>query len=84
MLRIFFTARFAFLLSPGGTAGSFDGHRDDGAHDSVTCRRKGSIEQAAAKIDGFVESHRSAHGIQPANRSDDATFLRRDTLDLAG
>jgi hypothetical protein len=43
-----------------------------------------SVEQAAAKIDGFVESLWSAHGIQPANRSDDATFLRRVTLDLAG
>lgn len=40
--------------------------------------------QVAAKIDGFLESHWSAHKIQPAQRADDATFLRRVTLDLTG
>lgn len=41
-------------------------------------------EQVAAKIDGFLESHWSAKKIQPAKRADDATFLRRVTLDLTG
>jgi hypothetical protein len=40
--------------------------------------------QTAAKIDGFLESYWSANRIQPAARTDDATFLRRLTLDLAG
>jgi hypothetical protein len=40
--------------------------------------------QVAAKIDGFLESHWSTHGIQPAAPADDATFLRRVTLDLTG
>ena len=41
-------------------------------------------DPVAAKIDGFVESLWSAHQIQPADKSDDATFLRRLTLDLTG
>ena len=40
--------------------------------------------QVAAKIDGFLESHWSVYGIQPTNPADDATFLRRVTLDLVG
>lgn len=43
-----------------------------------------SFEQVAAKIDGFVESHWSAKQVPPAKLTDDATFLRRITLDLAG
>jgi hypothetical protein len=41
-------------------------------------------QQVAAKIDGFLESHWSAHKVQPADRADDATFLRRLMLDLNG
>jgi hypothetical protein len=41
-------------------------------------------QQAAATIDGFLESHWHANQIQPAAVTDDATFLRRLTLDLAG
>jgi hypothetical protein len=40
--------------------------------------------QVAAKIDGFLESHWSANKVQSARSSDDATFLRRVTLDLIG
>lgn len=53
-------------------------------HPSFAADKVLSVEQAAAKIDGFAESHWSAHGIQPADRSDNAAFLRRITLDLAG
>lgn len=42
------------------------------------------VRQVAAKIDGFMESHWSVHKLQPAELSDDATFLRRITLDLNG
>ena len=42
------------------------------------------VKQVTAKIDGFLESHWSANKVQPANRCDDATFLRRATLDLIG
>lgn len=41
-------------------------------------------QQAAAKMDSFLESHWHANQIQPAAVTDDATFLRRLTLDLAG
>jgi hypothetical protein len=40
--------------------------------------------QVAAKIDGFLESHWSANKVTPAKRAEDATFLRRVTLDLTG
>lgn len=40
--------------------------------------------QVTAKIDGFLESHWSSNEVEPAARSDDATFLRRVTLDLIG
>lgn len=42
------------------------------------------VAQVAAKIDGFLESHWSAHDLRPAEPSDDATFLRRLSLDLTG
>lgn len=42
------------------------------------------VSQAAAKIDGFLESHWSAHEITPAEPASDAAFLRRLTLDLLG
>ncbi|MCA9069845.1 MAG: DUF1549 domain-containing protein [Planctomycetaceae bacterium] len=42
------------------------------------------VQQVTAKIDGFLESHWSAHKIQPAKPADDAMFLRRVTLDLTG
>jgi hypothetical protein len=38
--------------------------------------------QVAAKIDGFLESHWSTNKVTPAKRAEDATFLRRITLDL--
>jgi hypothetical protein len=38
----------------------------------------------AAKIDDFLAKHWQANGIKPAAPADDATFLRRLTLDLAG
>ncbi|HUY35186.1 MAG TPA: DUF1549 domain-containing protein [Pirellulales bacterium] len=38
----------------------------------------------AAKIDEFVERHWRSIGVRPADPADDATFLRRLTLDLAG
>jgi len=38
----------------------------------------------AAKIDEFVERHWLKIGVRPAEPADDATFLRRATLDLAG
>jgi hypothetical protein len=41
-------------------------------------------QQVAAKIDGFLESHWIAHQVQPADRADAATFLRRLMLDLNG
>lgn len=43
-----------------------------------------SIGEVAAKIDGFIESHWSALTLQPTAQADDATFLRRVTLDLVG
>lgn len=43
-----------------------------------------STDHVSAKIDGFIESHWSLQELQPANPSDDATFLRRITLDLTG
>jgi hypothetical protein len=41
-------------------------------------------QQAAARIDQFLEDHWSSHGVPPAEPADDVTFLRRVTLDLAG
>jgi len=38
----------------------------------------------AGRIDDFVERHWEQSGLQPARRCDDATFLRRATLDLLG
>lgn len=40
--------------------------------------------QVAVKIDEFVERHWRSIGVRPAEPADDATFLRRVTLDLAG
>lgn len=45
---------------------------------------KPSVGEVTAKIDGFMESHWSALKLQPTAQSDDATFLRRVTLDLVG
>lgn len=41
-------------------------------------------QHVTAKIDGFLESHWSANKVQPTKPADDATFLRRVTLDLTG
>jgi hypothetical protein len=38
----------------------------------------------AARIDELLTKHWQAHGIKPAAPADDASFLRRATLDLAG
>lgn len=42
------------------------------------------VAAVAAKIDALLEQHWQASGIQPAEPADNATFLRRATLDLAG
>lgn len=43
-----------------------------------------NIQQAAQKIDEFLEAHWQSLELKPAPVSDDAEFLRRITLDLAG
>ncbi len=44
----------------------------------------GDVEQVAAKIDELLASHWQSNDVKPAAPADDATFLRRVTLDLAG
>ncbi len=46
--------------------------------------RLADAPRIAAKIDEFLSRHWQASGIKPADLADDATFLRRLTLDLAG
>src|SRR5947208_284107 len=41
-------------------------------------------QELAAKIDRFLADRWAAAGVRPAPRADDATFLRRVYLDLAG
>jgi Protein of unknown function (DUF1549)/Protein of unknown function (DUF1553) len=46
--------------------------------------RLADAPKIAAKIDDLLAKHWQAKGIKPADVADDATFLRRLTLDLAG
>jgi len=46
--------------------------------------RLADAPKIAARIDEFLTRHWQANGIKPAAPADDATFLRRLTLDLAG
>jgi hypothetical protein len=46
--------------------------------------RLAEAPRLAGKIDEFLARHWQANGIRPAAPADDATFLRRVTLDLAG
>lgn len=50
--------------------------------DNETERQK--IQQVAARIDDVLRKRWEEYGITPAERVDDATFLRRVSLDLAG
>jgi hypothetical protein len=43
-----------------------------------------TVPQVTARIDALTSKHWQANQIQPAPLADDATFLRRVTLDLAG
>lgn len=47
-------------------------------------QRHGDAAQAATAIDQMLEQHWKQQGVEPAEPCDDATFLRRVTLDLAG
>lgn len=42
------------------------------------------MPRIAAKVDEIMAAHWQAHGVTAANVTDDAAFLRRVTLDLAG
>jgi hypothetical protein len=46
--------------------------------------RDGAIEAVAARIDSHIRSVWKQEGVKPAPPVDDATFLRRVSLDLAG
>jgi hypothetical protein len=81
------SARILFVIFlVTGFAGSIRSEDSASASRAARSARSTSLsfEQVAAKIDGFVESHWSAKQVPPAKLTDDATFLRRITLDLAG
>jgi hypothetical protein len=46
--------------------------------------RLADAPKIAASLDEFLSKHWQANGIKPAGPADDASFLRRVTLDLAG
>ena len=47
-------------------------------------RSGSSSDRFAVTIDAFLNAHWQFHGVTPAPPADDATFLRRITLDLCG
>jgi hypothetical protein len=53
-------------------------------HPQAAADRFADAPKIAARIDEFLARHWQAGGIKPAVLADDATFLRRLTLDLAG
>ncbi len=56
----------------------------NGPQDVPPVDRFADAPALAARIDGLVEKHWQEQGVKPAALTDDPTFLRRLTLDLAG
>jgi hypothetical protein len=84
MLRFRVAARVAFvdgLLAAVGAAGSDAADRPEGPRQDD---QDDAVARLAAGIDAHIARRWAAEQVRPTDPSDDAEFMRRVTLDLAG